>query len=289
MTPSTTGAVDSRDGRLRSPNRWARDPLIVVALATCLLLILIALFGPLLAPYDPLETDVLAANQGPSFEHLLGTDSLGRDILSRLLVGARLSFLGPTIIVLLSVTFGTLIALCAAWWGGAFDATVNRILNVMFAIPGILLAVIAVAVFGPGFWAPVLALSAVFIPYIARVIKSSAMQERRRPYVEAFQLAGMHPVRINLLHILRNLLPLVLAQTTLSFGAALIDFGALSYLGLGIPQPTPEWGAMINAGRSEMLAGNMQQTLAAGTIIVLTVVAFNLLGERITRQLGTQR
>ncbi|WP_431246477.1 ABC transporter permease [Leifsonia xyli] len=285
MTAPVTAPVSLR--RTRMTDAWWRaDPVLTGALVVCALLFLMAVFGPLVAPYDPLATDILSSSQPPSWDHLLGTDSLGRDIFSRILVGARLSFLGPIIIVSISITFGVTLALLAAWKGGVVDSALSKVLNVMFAVPAILVAVIAVAVFGGGFWAPVLALALVYIPYVARVIRSSAIQERRRPYVEAFQLAGMSGFQINLRHILRNLTPLILAQATLSFGSALIDFGALSFVGLGVPPPTPEWGAMVNAGRAELLAGSAQQTIAAGAIIVITVVAYNVLGERITQRLG---
>lgn len=262
------------------------DPITAAALSVCVLMVLVAIVGPLVAPFDPNATDILAANQSPNTLHWLGTDALGRDIFSRILTGARLSLLGPAIIVLVSTTLGATLALLASWIGGRFDKIVNSTLNVMFSIPGILVAIIAVSIFGPGFWPPVIALSLISIPYVARVLKGAAAQQRRRAYVEAFQLAGLSPLQINLRHILRNLQPIILAQATLLFGTSLIEFGALSFLGLGVPAPTAEWGAMVSAGRSEMLAGNPQQAAAAGAVIVLTVVAFNVLGERVSRKLG---
>jgi peptide/nickel transport system permease protein len=268
---------------------WREDTILAIALIVCSLLVLIAAFGPAVAPFDPDDTDILNSSSGPTASHLLGTDSLGRDILSRILHGARLSFLGPLIIVVISTTLGTVIALGAAWKGGMFEQAVDKVLSVMFAVPGILVAVIAVASFGAGFWAPVLALALVYIPYVARVVKSAALQERRRAYVEAFQLAGISAFRISVRHILRNVQPIILAQATINFGSSLIEFGALSFLGLGIPAPAPEWGAMVSAGRSELLSGHVEQTLAAGTMIVITVVAFNLLGDRISRRLGVSR
>lgn len=264
---------------------WS-DPILAAALTVCILMTMMAVFGPLLSPYDSNATDILAANQPPSPAHLLGTDSLGRDIFSRILTGARLSMLGPTIIVIVAMALGVTIALSSAWIGGAFDSTVNKILNVMFAIPAILVAIVAIAVLGPGFWPPVISLSLIYAPYIARVLKGAAAQERRRAYVEAFQLAGLSAIQINVRHILRNLQPIIVAQATLLFASALVDFGSLSFLGLGVPAPTAEWGAMVSAARSELLAGNPQQAAAAGAVIVLTVVAFNVLGERASKVLG---
>lgn len=285
MSLTATTAVSIRRVRLGMP-WWRQDPLLATALFMCGVLVVLATAGPLLAPYDPNSTDILSTSLPPSAAHLFGTDTLGRDVLSRILFGARLSFLGPLIIVTISTVAGTAIALAAAWTGGWFDALTNKVLNVMFAIPGILVAVVVVATFGSGFWAPVLALSLAYTPFVARVVKSAATQERRRAYIEAYQLAGISSTQIVLRHMLRNLQPLILAQATLNFGASLIDFGALSYLGFGIPQPTAEWGAMIAAGRPELLEGNMYQSVAAGTMIIVTVVAFNVLGERLSRRMG---
>lgn len=281
---------------MAAPARWMRvsqrrsmDPLLITLLIVCALLALLAIFGPAIAPYPPDQTDILAASQGPSPEHWLGTDALGRDILSRLLVGARLSFAGPLLIVTVSTLAGTALALASAWHGGIIDTALSRSLNVIFAVPGILVAVIAVAIFGAGFWAPVLALAVVYIPYVARIVRSAAVEERRRAYVESLQLAGVSALRINVSHILPNVLPIVLAQATFGFGSALMDFGAISFLGLGVQPPTAEWGLMVAEGRSEMLGGDFWQSLSAGTLIVITVVAFNMLGERLTNHLGASR
>jgi peptide/nickel transport system permease protein len=265
------------------------DKVLLVFGTLCGLLVLMAIFGPLLAPYPPSQTDILATSQGPSAQHVLGTDSLGRDILSRLLFGARLSFLGPGIIVVVSASCGTALAVAAAWRGGWVDNMLNRALNVMFAVPGILVAVLAAAVFGAGFWAPVLALSIVYIPYVARVVRSAAVKERHMPYIEACELAGLSAWRICTRHILRNVFPIVLAQATIGFGSALMDFGATSFLGLGVQPPNAEWGLMVSDGRSELLDGAVQQSLAAGTLIVLSVVSFNILGERLSSRIGASR
>ena len=269
--------------------RWNVDVLTVVAAAVCSALVLLALLGPFLTPYPHDQTDITAASQGPSAQHLLGTDALGRDILSRLLTGARLSFAGPGLIVAVSTTVGTTIAIWSAWHGGLLDKGMNRLLDVMFAVPGILVAVLAAAVFGSGFWAPVVALSIVYVPYVARVVRSAAVRERHLPYVEACLLAGMRPFRICSRHILRNVAPIALAQGTIGFASALMDFAAISFLGLGVQPPAAEWGLMVSDGRSELLDGAAQQSLSAGVMVVLTVVAFNVLGERVSRRIGGRR
>jgi len=269
--------------------RRRADPLLVVSATCCLLLIAVALVGGWLAPYQPDEIDVLAASQGPGPHHWLGTDSLGRDVLSRALAGAALSFAGPLLIVLGSVVLGTVLGVVAAWYGGWLDQMLNRLLNVMFAVPGILVAVIASAVFGAGFWAPVIALTLVYIPYAARIIRSAAVRERQQAYVEGLQLAGVSSLSINTKHVLRNVWPLIVAQATIGLGTALADFAAVSFIGLGVQPPAAEWGVMVAEGRAEILDGAPQQSLVAGLCIVVTVVSFNVLGERLAARFGAAR
>ncbi|MEU6408036.1 ABC transporter permease [Microbispora sp. NPDC046933] len=274
----------------RSPalvKRLARHDLVLSAtMLLCAILILLALVGPFVTPYPPDQTDILAAGQGPSALHPLGTDSLGRDLLSRLLAGARPSLLFPAITVLISSVLGTAIAIAAAWHGGRVDQVTARVLEIMFAVPGILVAVIGAAVLGTGPWMPVVTLSLVYIPYVARVVRSAAVRECRLPYVEACRLAGLSGWRICTRHVLRNVAPLTVAQATLAFGWALMDFGAISFLGLGVQPPQAEWGVMVNEGRPEMLDGALQQSLSAGLLIVLAVVTFNILGERLSARIG---
>jgi peptide/nickel transport system permease protein len=265
------------------------QPALVTSGILAGLLALLAVIGPWIAPYDADATDVLSASQGLSGAHWFGTDSLGRDILSRALTAARLSLTAPALIVLISAFLGTFVAIFSAWHGGWVDRMVNRFLNVMFSVPGILVAVLASAVFGAGFWAPVLALGIVYMPYMARVVRSVALRERQRPYVESLQLSGMSSWRICVRHLGPNVLPIIVAQATYGLGAALADFAAVSFLGLGIQPPASEWGVMVSEGRSELLNGEFQQTFVAGTFIVLTVIVFNVLGAQLSTRSGGRR
>lgn len=266
--------------------RLPRDPVLLISGVVCAVLVALAVIGPLLAPYPVGKSDILASGRGPSADHWLGTDSLGRDLLSRALSGARLSLTGPAIIVLGSAAASTALGILAAWRGGWIDRMLNRALNVMFAVPGILVAVLASASFGAGFWAPVVALSIVYTPYGARVVRSAAVKERNMPYIEGLRLGGVSSWRICTRHLLPNVAPIVLAQATVAFGTALADFAAVSFLGLGVQAPAAEWGLMVADGRSEILEGAIQQSLVAGLLIVVTVVAFNVLGERVAARLG---
>lgn len=261
--------------------RGRRDWVALVCAAFIVLLVVVALFAPWLAPHDPNQVDVLNAYQGPSASNPLGTDSLGRDLLSRLIYGARISLAGPALIVFLSTILGTALALTAAWMGGWTDKVISRVLDMIFAFPGLILAVLAVALFGSGLVAPVIALSIAFLPYFARVLRSVAQRERALPYIAAGYVGGLPTRTITLGHLLPNLLPFILVQATLGFGYALVDLAAISYLGLGVAPPTAEWGLMVSNGQASILSGHPQESIFAGLCIVMTVVAFNLLGDRL--------
>ncbi len=265
------------------------DPVAAGCALFIVAITLVAILAPLIAPYDPNALDILARYQGPSAQHLLGTDSLGRDLLSRLIYGARLSLMGPFLIILLATTFGTFLAITSAWVGGMFDNVVSRILDILFAFPGLILAMLAVALFGAGLIAPVIALSIAYLPYISRVLRSGAIRERALPYIDAAYAEGLPTRTIAVRHLLPNIMPLVVVQATLSFGYALVDLAAISYLGLGVQPPSSEWGLMVANGQSSILSGHPQESIYAGLMIVLTVVAFNLLGDRLAVYFATDR
>jgi peptide/nickel transport system permease protein len=268
-----------------STPRWRRlaggDPLLLAGAFLLALMVLIACLAPVLAPYSPSQTDILAANQGPSGAHWLGTDSTGRDIYSRLLFGARLTLLGPTLIIAIATVVGVALAISAVWFGGWYDAAVSRTLNVLFALPGLLVAIVAVAVIGTGLTAPVVALALAYMPYIARVLRSVALRERSLAYVEAGQLVGLSGWAVCRRHLLPNVMPIIRAQATLAFGSALVDLAAVSYLGLGVQPPTAEWGVMVASGQSSLLNGYPWESLTAGVAIVIVVVLVNMVGERL--------
>jgi peptide/nickel transport system permease protein len=284
MSVITTPVVATR---VRSA-LW-RDPVVIVTSIVIAVLVGVALLAPWIAPQDPNYANILGVNQGPSSAHWLGTDSFGRDLLSRLIYGARLSLLGPALIIAISATLGTALAIAAAWFGGAFDQVVSRVADILFAFPGLILAMLAVAMFGPGLVAPVIALSISYTPYLMRVIRSEAVRQRNLPYVAACYVEGLPARTICFRHLLPNVTPLLLVQATLSFGYALVDLAAVSYLGLGVQPPTSEWGLMVSTGQSSILAGHPQESLFAGAMIIVTVVAFNLLGDRLASHQSTER
>jgi peptide/nickel transport system permease protein len=263
-------------GRLRATGPAGLASAGVIAIAACA-----ALFGTLLAPYSPVLTNLSLAWVGPDGGHLLGFDGQGRDVLSRLLAGAATSMLGPLGVVIGAMTAGTLLAVVAAWRRGAADAVISSGLDILFAFPGILLAVLAAAVFGAGLPAAAIALAVAYTPYVARVLRGAALKERGQPYVAALEVQGVSAPGICLRHLVPNMLPLVIAQATIMFGWAMVDLAAISFLGLGVQPPNPDWGVMISENQTGIPQGYPLPALAAGICIVVVVVAFNVLGERL--------
>lgn len=261
------------------------DGVTKLAGAVVLLLIAVAIFGPLIAPHDPDAVDPVQVYAGSSSAHLLGTDEVGRDILSRLIYGARPSLLGPALIVAIAVLLGSLLALIASWFGGWVDAVISRALDVLFAFPGLILAITAVTIFGTGLIAPVIALALAYTPYVARVLRSAAVRERRLPYIETGWVQGVGVPRMWSRHMVPNLLPLMFVQASISFGFALLDLAAISFLGLGVQPPQSEWGLMVAYGQAGIIAGHPQLALYASLTVLIAVVAFNVLGERLSRRL----
>jgi peptide/nickel transport system permease protein len=249
----------------------------VLAAATVLVVVVLAaMLAPILASYDPNAVDLVNSYAGPSSEHLLGTDASGRDILSRLLFGGRVSLVGPSLVIAFSMAGGIVLALTAAWFGGLVDSAISRTIEVLFAFPGLILAVVAVAIFGVGFWAPVISLSLAYIPIIARVLRSVAIRERSLPYVAALRIQGVSAPRIAIRHILPNLMPIITVQAGIGFAYAMLDLATISYLGLGLQPPTADWGVMVAEGQSAIIEGFPQESLFAAFVVLVTVVSLNL-------------
>ena len=245
------------------------------------IILLAALFAPWIAPFDPTVGSVTQRYLGSSAVHLLGTDQAGRDIFSRLLWGARSSLTGPIIVVVVTAIFGTGIALIAVWWGGLVDAGLSRVLDLLFAFPNLLLAMLAIAVFGPSLTTAALALAIAYIPYTARVIRSQAMRERNLPYIRSPQLQGISGTVITMRHLIPNVAPLIITGATINFGFAMIELAALSFLGLGVQPPEADWGLMISNGQQSLLNGYPAESILAGLCIVITVASLGYVGERL--------
>ncbi|MFJ3978544.1 ABC transporter permease [Streptomyces sp. NPDC090021] len=278
MTSTLTTAPYRRPG-LRGLRLFGQGPLFAVSVAVLAALVLVAVLAPVLAPYDPEALDLAASLAGTSGDHLLGTDQSGRDILSRLIHGARTGLLGPLLVVGVSTLLGLLLGVVAAWRGGWADTFLSRSMDLAFAIPGLLLAILLVSVLGSGMTAPVIAMSVAYTPYVGRLVRGVARQEKQRPYIEAYVVQGWSGWTVCVRHLLPNIAPTVLAQSAMNFGYALMDLAALSFLGFGVQPPAADWGAMINEGQGAVLQGAMLPALAPSACVVLAVVAFGIVGE----------
>lgn len=279
---TTLGALLTRS---RRTTRHTPSGLTIVAASVLAVVTLLALFAPLLdAP--PLQPDLSMIGQPPSAQHLLGTDSNGRDILFRLIFGARTALLGPLLVALASTTLGSGLALFAAWHGGAVDSAVSRIFDLLFAFPGLLLAILAAAVLGKGLAAASIALSISYIPYVGRIVRGAALREIGLPYVRALRAAGFGGAGIVARHFVPNFRPLLLSQGAIMFSYAMIDLAAVSFLGLGVQPPQPDWGSMVGSGLAGILGGAPEEAISACGILVVTIAAINLLGERLGDRWG---
>ncbi|MFF9012007.1 ABC transporter permease [Streptomyces sp. NPDC014870] len=278
-SPSSPSDALRRRPGLRGLRVLGQGPLFTAAVVVLVALVLVAVLAPVLAPYDPEALDLSASLVGTGGDHLLGTDQSGRDILSRLLHGARTGLLGPLLVVGVSTVLGTLLGLVAAWRGGWADAVLSRSMDLVFALPGLLLAILLVAVLGSGMTAPVIAMAVAYTPYVGRLVRGIARQEKARPYIESYRVQGWSGWTICLRHLLPNIAPTVLAQSAMNFGYALMDLAALSYLGFGVQPPTADWGAMINEGQGALQQGAMLPSMAPSVCVVLAVVAFGIVGE----------
>jgi len=271
---------------LRAPRVRRANATLLMAIGVVAVMALAAVFAPVIAPYDPDEVDLSAFYASPSTAHWLGTDGLGRDILSRLMHGARTALLGPLLVVVASTVLGILLGLLAGWRGGWIDAVLGRLFDVVFAFPSLLIAIMAVALFGKGLVAPVIAMSIAYAPFVARLTRSLVASERSRPYVAAYRVQGFGGPWIAVRRVLPNVTPIIGAQSTLNFGYVLAELAALSFLGLGVQPPTADWGAMINESQSGLIGGHFLPAIAPAVAVVIVVVAVNVIGEELSDRIG---
>lgn len=259
-----------------------------VGLALALVIGAVAILGPWVAPHDPDAQNLTRRLEEPSGEHLLGLDELGRDVLSRLIYGARVSVLVGLAVVLLAGSVGTLVGAISGYVGGRVDTLLMRVTDVFMAFPGILLAIALVAILGPALEHVVLALVVIGWVGYARLVRGQVLQIREQEFVVAARAQGVRPGRILIFHILPNVLPMLVVQASLGMAAAILAEASLSFLGMGIQPPTASWGAMINAGRSHLLDAP-HLTMFPGLAILLTVMALNFLGDGLVDALDPRK
>ena len=254
------------------------NPLNLVALALIAVLAACALLAPVLAPYDPLALDLAVRLKPPSPEHWLGTDSLGRDIASRILYGARISLVIGVVVVGSAGVFGTFVGLIAGYAGGLVDEALMRLTEVFLAFPALILAMAIAGALGPSLTNAIIAIAAVTWAVYARLTRGQILSLRRREFVEAARAMGASRMRIILRHLLPNALAPLMVQASFDMGSSIIAAAGLSFIGFGAQPPTPEWGVMISEGRNFI---NTQPWLSLfpGLAILLAVGSFNLLGD----------
>jgi peptide/nickel transport system permease protein len=247
--------------------------------------VLAAVLGPWLIPFDPSAQELALRLEGPSRQHWLGLDELGRDILSRVVSGARVSLAVGLIVVSVSAFIGAIAGSIAGYYGGVVDDAISRVIDVLLAFPGVLLAIALVAVLGPSLTNVALALSSIGWVGYARIVRAQVLQAREFEYVVAARAVGAGSPRILIRHILPAALPALTVQATLGMGGAILSEAALSFLGLGVQPPTPSWGAMINYGRAHILDAP-HLTVFPGLAIALLVLGLNLLGDGLRERFG---
>ena len=249
------------------------------------LAVLAAVIGPWLVPYDPSAQELALRLEGPSRLHWLGLDELGRDILARVMSGARISLFVGLVVVSVSASIGAAMGALAGYYGGIIDEAISRVIDILLAFPGLLLAIALVAVLGPSLTNVVLALSLIGWVGYARVVRAQVLQAREFEYVVAARAIGAATPRILIRHVLPAALPALTVQATLGMGGAIVSEAALSFLGLGVQSPTPSLGAMLNYGRVHVLDAP-HLTVFPGLAIALVVLGLNLLGDSLRDRLG---
>jgi peptide/nickel transport system permease protein len=255
-----------------------KNPLVLVGMTIVVLMILGAVFAPLIAPYGPYDQHLDEGLSGPSWSHPMGQDKFGRDILTRVLFGARVSLWVGLSTALVSLITGLFIGATAGYLGGLFDEILTRTIDILLAFPGILLALVLMAILGPSVNNVIIALCLVGWVGYARLARAQVLTIRERTYITAARALGATPKRIIFSHVVPNILPPLLVEATFGVGAAIVGEAGLSFLGLGVQPPTPSWGAMLNEGRQFLLIAP-HMTAFPGLAIMAVVLGFNFFGD----------
>jgi peptide/nickel transport system permease protein len=261
---------------MRFARRW---PLGTAGALIIVLMILGATLAPFIVPYDPLDTDFLAQLSPPNSAHWLGTDAFGRDLLSRLIYGSRTALLIGFSSAFLGATLGALLGVWSAYFGGRIDLLIQRVVDILLAFPIIILALAVVSILGTGIGNVIMAITVPMVPNCARVVRSSALAVRQMPYIEAARAAGFRHGRIIFHHMLPNVMAPYLIMLTAYVGQAILLEASLSFLGLGVAEPTPAWGLMLRGAAVEFAESAPWMAIFPGLAISLGVFAFNLFGD----------
>lgn len=260
--------------------RIVKDKIALSAVILVFGIILAAILAPLISPYDPLSIDLDSLRMPPSFQHLLGTDNKGRDVLSRIIYGARISLSVAVIATFVSMTIGLSLGLLSGYIGGKVDAAITMLIDIVMAFPSLLLAIGISAVLPPGLYTVIIALGVVGWASFARLMRGTVLTIKGLPYVESARALGCSGGRVAFRHILPNAIPIAVVVSSLQVGGYILAEASLSFLGLGAQPPTPTWGSMISTGRVYIISAPWM-VLAPGLAIALTTVSFNILGDHL--------
>ena len=258
--------------------RFARRKVSVLGAVILLFFLLVALFGPMFCTQDPLAQDLVHKYQQPSSEHWFGTDNLGRDTFTRMVYGARVSLSISFAGVMSGCLVGVLLGVCAGFFGGWVDTLVSRLIDILLAFPSLLLAITVVAILGSGTENTAIAIAIFSIPSIARMVRGIVMSNKDAEYIQACRVMGASNARMIFTHIIPNAISQIIENITLNLGTAILTASSLSFLGLGVQPPAPEWGAMLSTGRDVIRAYPLA-VLIPGIAITLVVMSFSLVGD----------
>ncbi|MEU7742223.1 ABC transporter permease [Nonomuraea sp. NPDC049158] len=268
--------------------RPARPLGYLLAAAFLGLVVVGAVCAPLITPFEPDAVDFGASLAPVSPEHLLGADQSGRDLLTRILYGARTSLVGPLLLLAIASALGVALGTLAAWHRGWVDAVVSRVTDVMYAFPGLLFVVLIVAVFGNGMTTAVIALGLAYAPTIAKYTRSVALAECGKPYIDAYRVQGMGGLAICVRHLVPNMGRSIVGYLVVLFGEGLMSLATLSFLGFGAQPPSSDWGLMVKEGQPAIVQGAFLPVLVPGAAIALVVVSFNVIGVRLADRMGVR-
>ena len=258
--------------------RLSKSPLAMFGLAIILLLVFCAIFAEVISPYNPTAQDLAHMFETPSSAHWLGTDEFGRDILSRLIYGARVSLQVGFVAVGIALVVGGFLGAVSGYYGGRLDNAIMRVMDVLLSIPQTLLAIAIVAALGPSLMNLMIAVGISAVPTYARIVRGSVLSIRNMEFIEAARAVGSPDLRIILKHIIPNSMAPIIVQSTLGVASAILNAAGLSFIGLGIQPPNPEWGAMLSGGR-QYIRDFPHMTLYPGLAIMFTILALNFLGD----------
>jgi len=288
--PAPVGAVAVAAPTMRmAPTRWRlllRRPTFVVGAAIVLFWVVCAIFGHAFAPFNPLAQQLLNNNTGPSGSHWFGTDQLGRDVLSRVIVGARDILVITPLATVLGTILGTALGLAMGYLGGVVDLIAGRLVEAVLALPAVIIAFLFIVALGPSTLTLIIVIGFIFTPLIARTVRAAVLAERNLDYLASARLLGENPVRIMFGEILPNVMPAILVEFTVRLGYAVFAVATLSFLGFGVQPPTPDWGSDIASNYSGLLAGYWWQTLFPALAIASLVTAVNLITDSIEQVLN---